>query len=236
MFKGKTLLGVGCSHVYAPLGEDFDPVSCHERSWVKKLEKLAGFDNSVNLGQSGGSNQRSERMIMEYLSSNDCSNLVIAFGITDPSRFELPITDPNFSFRYTMKPFGSWAANKDYTKDPRELQFIETLYSNFHNLSFENDMVNKRLLHLSVFLDRLNIEHYFIELHNHGGGIAQEQYGITLPLIRFFDKNGQPTNAIRYMMEHGIPYDYTGHFDHDGHEFLAQKFYEQIKKIKIDKK
>lgn len=236
MFEGKTVLGVGCSHVFAPLGEDFDPQTCHERSWVKKLEKLAGFSNSVNLGQSGSSNQRSERVVMDYLSTNDYSNLVIMFGLTDLSRFEFPVAKSVTDYEYTMKTFGPWSVNKEHTEDSRELNFTETFYGKFHNFNYETDMINRRLLHLNAFLDRLNIEHYFIELHCHGGSIIPRQFGIDLPLICFKDKSDQPTNAIRYMIEQGIPYDYTGHFDHDGHEFLAQQFYSQIKKIKIDRK
>lgn len=236
MFEGKTLLGVGCSHVFAPLGEDFDPSTCHQRSWVKKLEKLAGFSDSVNLGAPGGSNQRSERVVMDYLSNNDYSNLVIMFGITDISRFELLVTNSVYGFEYTTKPIGPWSVHKEHTPDSRELSFVETLYGKFHNFNYEIQLLNRRILHLKTFLDKLNIEHYFVELQCQGGNIIPSQFGIDLPLIVFKDNSGQPTNAIRYIMEQGIAHDYTYHFDHDGHEFLAQLFYDQIKKIKIDRK
>ena len=51
-------------------------------------------------------------------------------------------------------------------------------------------------------------------------------------LIHFKNKQGQPINAIRYIIEQGFQYDYTGHFDHDGHEFLAELIYNQITTIK----
>lgn len=230
MFEGKTLLGLGCSHVFAPLGNDFNPETCHERSWVKKLESLGKFESSVNLGLPGGSNQRSERVLMEYLETHNISNLVVVFGLTDLSRFELPVTDHDHI--YTMATIGPWSAIKEYTPDEKNLSFLETWYGRFHNTNYETHMINKKLLHLTCFLDRLNIEHYFVELHCHGGSIVPNQFGINLPLINFKNNNNQPTNAIRYIMEQGYQPDDTGHFDDRGHEFLAQLFYDRIKGIK----
>ena len=232
MFEGKTLIGVGCSHVFAPLGEDINPVTCHERSWVKKLEKLGNFKDSINISLEGASNRRSERVLMEYLETHDVSNLVIAFGLTDLSRFEIPLVDETFSHLYTMKSFGPWSVNTEYTSDFRELAFMETLYGKFHSTQYETVMINRTLLFLNVFLNKLDIEHYFIELHCHGGSIIDNTFGIKLPLINFKNIDGDPTNAIRYIIEQGHVPDYTGHFNDDAHEFLAELFYNRIKEIK----
>lgn len=232
MFSNKTLVGLGCSHVYAPLGQDNSTDTCHNRSWVKKLERLGNFKSSVNLSIPGGSNQRSERMLMEYLETHGNLDLVVVFGLTDLSRFELVIPDPTVDHLYSLKPIGPWCASQDYTKDVRELSFMETLYGNFHSNNYETKMLNRKLLYLNSLLNRLNVEHYFIELHCHGGSIVQEQFGIKLPLIHFKDQTEQPINAIRYIMSKGYEPDYTGHFDHDAHEFLAKLFYNQIKGIK----
>lgn len=232
MFDGKTLLAVGCSHVFAPLGEDFNPETCHQRSWVKKLERLGNFKNSINLAQSGASNQRSERVLMEYLEANNYNDLVLAFGLTDLSRFELPRADKVFDHLYHMSSIGPWCVSSEHTLDKRELNFMETLYGEFHSTNYETVMINRKMLYLNSFLNRLNIEHYFIEIHCHGGSIMPNQFGIDLPLIHFKDDQGLPTNAIRHTMNQGYTPDYTGHFDHDGHEFLAKLFYDQIKGIK----
>lgn len=230
MYSNKTLLGLGCSHVFASLGDDFNPETCHERSWVKKLERLGKFKSSINLGQVGGSNQCSERVLMEYLETHDSSNLVVVLGLTDLSRFELPLTE--FDHIYTMMVVGPWSAFKENTTDEKNLSFVETWYGRFHNTNYETHMINRRLLHLTCFLNRLNIEHYFVELHCHGGSIIPNQFGINLPVISFKDSNGRPTKGIRYIMEQGYQPDNTGHFDDSGHEFLANLFYDQIKGIK----
>ena len=232
MFEGKTLIGVGCSHTFAPLGEDINPLSCHERSWVKKLENIGNFKNSINLSLEGASNQRSERVLMEYLETHEVSNLVIAFGLTDVSRFEIPLPDQTFTHLYTMKPFGPWSVNKEFTSDPKEITFMEILYGKFHSTQYETVMINRTLLFLNTFLNKFNIEHYFIELHCHGGSIVDNPFGIKLPLLNFKNKYGDATNAICYIMEQGYVPDYTGHFDHDAHQFLAELFYNRIKEMK----
>lgn len=233
MFEGKTLVAVGCSHVFAPLGEDENPITCHERSWVKKLEKIGNFEYSINLSQVGASNQRSERVLMEYLESNDTDNLVVVFALTDLSRFEISeTTDYEPNHVYSMRTIGPWSTLPAHTPDERILRFIETFYAKFHSSNYQTVMLNRKLLHLNSFLNKLNIEHYFVELHVHGGSIVSNKFGINLPLIHFKDINGDQINGIRYIMSQGYKPDYTGHFDHDAHTFLAELFYNQIKGMK----
>ena len=233
MFEEKTLIGFGCSHVFAPFNDDYNTATCHERSWVKKLERLGNFKDSVNVGTPGGSNQRSERILMDYLKEHEhnTSNLVIAFGLTDLSRFEFPITGEE-DYIYSMMLVGPWSATKEFTSDSIDLSFLEKWYGRFHNVNYETHMINKRLLYLTCFLNKLNVEHYFIELHCHGGSIVPNQFGINLPLINFKNKDGKLISAIRYIMEQGYRPDDTGHFDDNWHEFLAQLFYDLFKAIK----
>lgn len=168
---------------------------------------------------------------MEYLKNHGTGNLVVVFGITDLSRFELPVPDKDINHVYSMSTIGPWKTSKDLSQDTSDLTFFITLYGKFHHTNYETESINKRLLHLHCFLDRLNIEHYFVELHCHGSSILNNQFGMNLPLICFKDKNGEPVNAIRYAIEQGYQFDYAGHFDHDTHEFLAELFYNHIKDI-----
>ena len=95
MYEDTTLVVVGDSFVYGHLGDDLNVESCHNRSWVRQLEKIGNFKTSVNLGAPGGSNYRSIRVVYEYLDQhyNPDEKYLVIFAASELSRFELPVND-----------------------------------------------------------------------------------------------------------------------------------------------
>jgi hypothetical protein len=230
MFEGKTLIGVGCSHVFGEYMKDYNPETCHERSWVKKLEKLGNFKTSVNLGSPGGSNLRSERVLFEYLKNNVTSDLVVIFSITELSRTELINNLDSINF-YKI---GSWMVSKEVTLNPRVQSFVETYYGSFHDDKNDVREINQRIFMIHSMLKLLNIEHYFFEMLCMPGTINTEQMDFKLPLISFFHIKGDVVNANAFLRQNGHPPGLCQHWDHAGNEFLAEHLLKQIKELKND--
>mgnify|MGYP000553990459 CR=1 FL=1 len=120
MFENKTLVGIGCSHVYGSYEGDYNIASCHERSWVNKLEKLGNFKSSINLGLEGGSNDRSVRELINFLKNNSADSLVVIFSITELSRTEFPISNNN------QKCVSHWTLKDEaFIADIKKKEFLE---------------------------------------------------------------------------------------------------------------
>lgn len=232
MFDSKTLIGVGCSHTYGEYQGDVQRETCHERSWVKKLEKLGNFKTSVNLGMPGSSNYRSERVLFKYLKNNVSEDLVVIFSITELSRTEfIDVTSgkPTDFFR-----IGSWMGNNDISMNTpkRVKEFVETYYGNFHDDKHDIDEINRKILMIHLLLKSLNIEHYFFEMLNVPGKLEESQFNFQLPLIPFRHHDGTKLNANGFLKYKNQQPGECNHWDHAGNEFLATHLFEQIKEFK----
>jgi hypothetical protein len=232
MFEGKTLIGVGCSHVFGEYMGDVNPETCHQRSWVKKLEKLGNFKNSVNLGTAGGSNIRSERVLFEYLKNNDTDNLVVIFSITELSRTEF-VDVYNIQSDKFFK-IGSWMGNKDVATNTsqRVKEFVETYYGQYHDDEHDINENNRKILMIHLLLKSLNIEHYFFEMLNVPGKLEESQFNFQLPSIPFRHHNGTRLNANGFMRYKNQKPGTCNHWDHEGNEFLANYLLKQIKEFR----
>ena len=246
MFEGKTLVAVGCSHVFGTLGEDNDPITCHERSWVKKLERLGNFRDSINLGAPGGSNDRSERVLFEYLKNNNTDNLVVIFSLTQLSRKELVSF---FKDKVRYIPLGNWMINicnsENLTAEDqftlenrkknvdsfeeREKQFFETYYAMFHDHKNDVEVINQKVVMMHTLLQSLNIEHYFFEMLAEPNAISRVQLGYTIPMIEFKNHLPYAINGKNYLNSMGVKSGECMHFDHDGNEIFAEYLLKYIK-------
>lgn len=242
MFEGKTLLALGCSHVFGEYEGDINAETCHPRSWVKKLERLGNFKNSINLGMPGGSNNRSERVLIEYLNNNDTKDLVVIFSITELSRIE-------FLYKLHEKAIdflnvGSWMltlksndpeAIKDVNAMPERVQqFLETYYVHFQDNRHDRDVINRRIAMLHGLLKLMSIEHYFFEMICHPGTVKEQQLGFNIPLIKFKNREGFNINANNMLHFSGMKPGKCSHWDHDGNEFLAEYLLKYIKEHYYD--
>ena len=246
MFEGKTLIGVGCSHVFGTLGDDNDPVTCYERSWVKKLERLGNFKDSVNLGAPGGSNDRSERVLFEYLKNSNTRDLVVIISLTQLSRKELVYCYDDYVKYISL---GSWMidinapdnliAEDEFTSinrkknvgqfNKREQHFFEVYYSTFHHRTNDVEEINRKVVMMHTLLESLNIEHYFFEMLAEPETIEPIQLGHTIPMIKFKNGLDYDVTANDYLDFVGFKPGKCMHWDHDGNEFLADYILKYIK-------
>jgi hypothetical protein len=242
MFSDKTLVGLGCSHTFGEYMGDYDPITCHERSWVKKLEVLADFKSSVNLAARGGSNYRSERVLLEYLKTNS-KDIVVIFSVTDLSRFETVNvshweTSENKSKAYNAE--GAWGMNHDVS-DKQKKEFLEYYYSTLTNDEVDIDIINRKVLMLHTLLNSLGIEHYFFEMLCCPHSLLTNQLGFNIPVIPFSTakdtvvnidwQQERPFNAIDWLKVR-FPRAQCGHFDCDANQELAEYLLGQINIIK----
>jgi hypothetical protein len=244
MFEGKTLVGLGCSHTHGVYEQDHglteeSIMSCHDRAWPAKLGKIGNFKDVINLSTPGGSNHRSERFLIDFLSDNqkDWKDVVVIFTITELSRFEtvnvVGMTDDELHKRILSGPDwgylteGIWKLNSDQIVDSKRRQFLEYYYSIFSHHEADVEIINRKVLMISSLLHRLGIEHYFLEMLCAPETIKEEQIGFKIPMINFIDGKGPKMNAIDWMtkrFERGT----CGHFDHDANQALADYIYDQL--------
>lgn len=230
MYSNKTLVGIGCSHVFGSLGNDYDPKTCHERSWVKKLETIGNFKSSVNLGEPGGSNLCSERKLLEYLKDNYTKDLVVIISITQLSRTEF-INAIDGKANDFLK-IGSWMAAKEAELETRTKNFIEIYYGCFHDNNNDIRLINQQVLMIHSLLKSLNIEHYFFEMLCLPKTISRQQLGFTFPVIEFYHNSGSILNANGFLTHYGHAPKSCCHWDHEGNEFLANYLLKKMKEIR----
>lgn len=237
MYKGKKLVVVGCSHVYGSFQDQLLPEQAHQRSWVSKLSTKANFDKHVNLGSPGGSNQRSFRVIKEYVLKNlaTIKDTVIMIGLTELARCELPSLDyayinPDHSFkdrRYHMNLLGPF----NIGEDSKFKNFIETYYGVFNIDDHNIKMINLELISIHLFLKHFEIEHYFPSMLV--PSTVLDTSPLKLPIIIF-----EQWPAIDYAKRNGFKvgkeidssFD-CNHLDHDGNNFIADYILKEISNV-----
>lgn len=237
MFEDKTLVALGCSHTYGVYEQDLGSSpesinSCFERSWASKLSKLGNFKEVVNLSIPGGNNNRSERVLLNYLKKNS-EKLIVIFTITELSRFETvnilshtsdTITEIHDNYGYQTE--GIWKVSEEAV-DIKRRKFLEHYYVAMNHDVADTEAINRRVLLISTLLNSLKIEHYFIEMICKPDTIEQQQLGFKIPTISFQSKFGYNINAMNWMIEHFKP-GTCGHFDHDANQALADYIYKRI--------
>ncbi len=237
MYKGKKLVVAGCSHVYGSFQDQLLPQQAHNRSWVNKLSAKANFDRHVNLGNPGGSNQRSFRVIKEYVLKNlaTIKDTVIMIGLTELARCELPSLDyahinPDRSFndnRYYMNLLGPFDIGKDF----KFKNFMETYYGVFNVDEHNIKMINLELISMHLFLKHFEVEHYFPSMLV--PSTVLDTSPLELPII-IFEQWPAIDYAKRYGFKVGHELDSSfdcNHLDHDGNEFIADYILKEMSNV-----
>lgn len=245
MFEDKTLVAIGCSHVRGNF-LDSAPETHFDRSWVRKLEKLAGFKDSINLAIGGASNKRSFRVIREYVLDNlhNTQGMTIFFGITSLGRTEIAstahlnlpcdvVTNGDLNLKYVCSTISPAQVNREGLY-PKVVEFIKLYYGLFYIDNYEVNQFNLDLISLHTFLKHFNIEHYFIFVNEkpviNDKNVMKDQ----LPIITF-----ENLSALDYAKSHGFKVDRDidpssgcNHLDHDGNEFVAKYIHDAVTKLK----
>jgi hypothetical protein len=242
MFEDTTLVVVGDSFIYGHLGDDLNVESCHNRSWVRQLEKVGNFKTSVNLGAPGGSNYRSVRVLCEYLEqeySPDEKYLVI-FAASELSRFELPVNDhlgrildittDNPACYSTIQnetvaaPVGNWQLD---STDHKFSNFLGMYYANFNDDAYSEKILRNSLFSLKAVLDNLNIKSFFTSTILAPDVLGKMSFlGEKLPLIKYFYEPTLDDNIGQFLSVMGFKRYPCSHYDEQAYIFLANYIYE----------
>lgn len=248
MFEGKTLVAAGCSHTFGQYLDDDKPETCHERSWVKKLELLGNFDKSINLSRPGGSNDRIFRVLHEHVERNykTIKDSVVIIAMTDPVRFELPslertyVAKDNSNYDHTSYVINAIGISNLFGCEDKTVapQFLDIYYKHFYVEKYTFKMLNQKIIAFSSLLNRLGVEHYFTDFLSNNTFFDRPEYmGMTFPFLRIFEDRGD--NVMNATKRSGFkvgsdinPESQCNHFDHDGNQYIAECFLRDIKKWK----
>jgi hypothetical protein len=245
-YNDTTLVVVGDSFVYGHLGEDLNIESCHNRSWVRQLEKIGNFKTSVNLGSPGGSNYRSVRVLYEYLEQEYSPNekYLVIFAASELSRFELPVNDhfgrilsittnnpacySTIENEIVAAAVGSWQLNSTNQKFS---DFLSMHYASFNDDTYSEKILRNSLFSLKAVLNNLNIKSFFTStiLEPH---ILHEMslFGEKLPVIRYFYGPGLEENIGKFLRFSGFKRYPCHHYDEHAYKFLADYIYKNYLK------
>lgn len=240
-YSNKTLVAAGCSHTYGQFLGNINETLSHDRSWVRKLERMAGFKSSINLAQPGASNKRSFRVLTDFLlkNINNLSDYVFMMGTTELFRTEMPsqIRLNLYKDRFSKEPYYINLIQPcaiDFTSDDRIRDFLELYFGLFSVDAYERKMMNHDMLRFHIFLNHYQVEHYFPVMMGSISEFESKVGNLTLPYIRF---NGQ--DAFRELRDKGFkmgadvePDSDCRHYDHDGHEYMAKVIYQSMTNLK----
>lgn len=243
MFSDTILIGVGDSYVLGQYENDMGVTpksleSCWQRSFIKKLEQCVGFESSINLSAPGGSNKRSIRKVLEFLTNDYDPNkkYILIFGITSLSRTEWPIDKMvglksklfangeyyklNYSDKLVGYAAGAWSMEGS--------NFAKTYYEEFYDEIYSKQELEQQLIMLHTLLNSLNIQHYFIytfpgvDLYE----INKKLSNLKLSLITLKEEYPVCTICDFYYTNKFVSGS-CGHFDHDANQFLAEHINEK---------
>ena len=247
MFKDTTLVVVGDSFIFGHYGDDVFYKTCWKRSWVSKLSVMADFKDYVNLGLPGGSNQRSYRVIMNYITNNYFENkkFFVIFAATDLLRFEVPFrTEAEGADKIQLHmnnhcPFEPLEKHKmlaagTWTKSETERiqNYIDTHNMYFNVDEYSRSVLNHNILNLHVLFRNLNIPHCFTQTVGPVDTIYDRIMEFSIPKIKYPDPLNSMNNDLDYcgyLINNGFKPGPCTHFDHDGNEFMANYIYSRIK-------
>ena len=241
MFENTTLVVVGDSFIYGHLGDDVDVESCHNRSWVKQLEKIGNFKTSINLGAPGGSNSRSVRVLYEYLDQHYSPDekYIIIFAVSQLSRFELPINDHvgrilgitnNNPACYStvhdetvVADLGTWRLD---STDHKFSNFMNMYYTTFNDDVYSEKILRNNLFSVKAVLDKLNIKSFFTSTILPPESLRGMTFlGEKLPLIKYFNEDNLEENIGRFLEMVGFKKYPCAHYDEHAYKFLANYIY-----------
>lgn len=241
VYSDKILVAVGCSHTYGTFLNDNAVPTCHDRSWVKKLEKTAGFKGSINLAIGGASNKRSLRVITDFLINNiDCiDNYILIVALTDMSRTEFPSSKNTFIPQdiffdkerngYHINMLGSFLVDK--TTDPMLDNFLRTYYGIFSVDQYDADEINRDIFCLHMLLKSYNVQHYFPIMMGPVNLYKKQMANEHIPYITF-DSDAIVEHTKQQGYKVGKDINLTAdcnHFDHDGNQYIAEGIYKHMK-------
>lgn len=245
MFNDTTLIAVGDSFVYGHLGDDLNAETCHARSWVSKLGSMGNFKSVVNLGAPGGCNQRSFRVLLDYLDQYHDINekYLVIFALSELHRFEFPILDKDInetkiysvpiycphenklSDQHAIVPIGFWTPSA-YAKDCVQASLVNYIAGYYtysaHDVYFEKTLTHQ-LSMLNSLLESMNIKCYFTTTILRADFVKNLKFlKKKLATINYYNSVDTVLNMLEFLTAKKFKKFPCSHFDHDANEFLAK--------------
>jgi hypothetical protein len=218
-FKNHTLITLGCSHTFGTYINESGTTlaeleSCHARSWSRKLKKIGGFDREYNLSLNGGSNERSIRVLLNFLQNTNEKNemLTVLFPITEPIRFEIGVDTEmkpaygkdfqatlskasDMNDQYRVLKVGPWELNPPEIFDKDYHDYVKLRYGFFDQERFVINKLRQQIVMLSGLLTTLKIRHYFFNGLSEPENYESVFSNYKIPYIRFFGNPIVQTNG-----------------------------------------
>lgn len=229
------------------------------RIWPTKLCEKLNFDECINLSFPGASNDRSVRILtnwltQEYLVKNkETNDLFVIIGLTSPERkdfFYSDDLDENERFWVTLWPM--W--KHKYRQEP--INDLSKVYvKNFWNVEEYVNRYLTQILFLNSFLEKHNIRHLFFQsfyqyetiafrhwadnpyIRDYNSNVEKLLWELIDPVI-FVDKNKEKHSFHNYIVEKDRSIDkkislLDIHPTEIGHTWWAEYLYDYIIKHDI---
>lgn len=225
--------------------------------WPTLLSKKLQFTECINLGWPGASNDRSVRvlinyLIKEYFSKDKVPNdIFIIIGLTSPERKDFFYYDNNDDNKFWFTLWPNWQHKYEYGVINKFSKLYESNFWNFEE--YINRYVNQ-LLFLQLFFEKYNIPYLMFQsfyLHNtriknwiyntndiyYNYGLDEYIWNMICP-IHFMNKNEDKNTFYHYLEDMDTSDDKSIFFkkyhpSEIGHNLWAEYLYEYINKHKI---
>ncbi len=238
------LVANGCSHTAGAELEYPSQGHCYEKAWPVHLAKLFGYEDVVNLSESGASNHRVLRTTIEFIYQliREQKNLKdYAFIINWPGIFRMEVYLPESEDAFDNGWIPILTANDEIYKKsfPKPLYNYYkgwTVYNDYHSLSVDSYMYK---ICLQNILSRFGCKFLFWEASNSALSSSQE----TACYRMLLNKNNFPTfgnkdysftslcyRSNQNISKHSVDSGYNSHYDEDAQEWFAKFIYRYITK------
>ena len=230
--KEYVLLTNGCSMCY---GSDLteDHLQRMKSCWSGKLGKAAGFDEVVNLGYPGGSNDRILRTTIEWIIQHylnkkiDTNSLLVCIGWTSPMRREFYIDD---EWRQLI-PYHDY---KDSAASFLNRVYRETAWhENESAIRFATQLIS-----LQSFLKHNNISYVFFDAINSFQSINKDCNNLLDNYISAIDSSHYlnfsfPKSSMADILNTAAEHSPQRHPNEVEHQKWSEQLYDFIKSKKI---
>jgi len=184
---GRSLLAVGCSYTNEHFRSSINPeIDCSFLKWPTILGSQLGFDNVVNLGRSGNSNDAIFKQTQDYIIDNNNKVDMICVLWTTVARLNLhDIDNVNWNATYNSKLRSStWPGSlaKQNPKDPFTVKTMRIFNLEKFTAIVENNWIKLAHEHLrNIFMLNQFSRYNNIPIYHMQGVPAYVPYLSTLP-------------------------------------------------------
>ena len=185
---GRSLLAVGCSYTNEHFRSSINPeIDCSFPKWPTILGSQLGFDNVVNLGKNGNSNDAIFKQTQDYIIDNNKVDMICVLWTTVARLNVHDMSNINWNATYNSKSLYSDGSTSSYPGkiEPKDPFTIKTM--KIFNLEKFTDIVEKKWIRLihehlrNIFMLNQFSRYNNIPIYHMQGVPAYVPYLSTLP-------------------------------------------------------